>query len=181
MINTKMSKLALAIGALVMAGGAWAVPPTPAGDTSTIGVTATIAAACSVGDSTLAFGNLKMISDFGTQPVEWDTAVNSFLAICTKGTTLPKFSYVSANDAAGVFQLKGVTTATELIAYTLHQDASATLPPVSASTPIAHPAFIADGQSRGLVLTAKILSSAKAGKSVQSYSDTITVTSSFGS
>lgn len=175
-MNTKFSKLALAIGALVMAGGAWAVD-----DTSTIGVSATVEAACSVGAGTaIGLSSLVMITADGTTSTADSVATNTFPAICTNGTTLPKFAYSSANDASGVFQLIGATTATEFIAYTLHQDATGTLAAVAKATAIAHPAFTANGVSQTLSLAAKIVPAAKNGKSVQAYSDTVTITSSFG-
>lgn len=174
-MNTKFSKLALAIGALVMAGGAWAVD-----DTSTIGVSATVEAACSVGAGTaIGLSSLVMITADGTTSTADSVATNTFPAICTNGTTLPKFAYSSANDASGVFQLKGATKATEFIAYTLHQDATGTLAAVAA-TAIAHPDFTANGVSQTLSLAAKIVPTAKNGKLVQAYSDTVTITSSFG-
>ncbi len=173
-MNTKMTKLALALGAMALAGGAWAE-----GATSTIGASASIAAACSVGSgTTIALGSLVMITGDGTATAVDTSETNTFPAICTNGTTFPKFAYSSENGgAAGVFKLKGVDTVK--IDYTLYQAAVTTGTAVGA-TAAAHPDFLPNGVSQALSLAAKVAAADKAGKTVQAYSDVITITSSFG-
>lgn len=177
-MKTKISKLTLAIGALMMAGGAMA-----ASDTSTVGSTATVAAECTVGaGSEIALGALAMLTTDGTQTSADSTATAKFPAICTNGTTSPKFAYSSANSSTGGtadFRLIGGTTATEFITYTPYPSSDGTGTAVS-GTAAAHPSFTANGVSQSLDLSAKILAADKATKSVQSYSDTITITVSFG-
>ena len=180
-MKTKISKLALTIGALMMTGGAMAA----SGDTSTVGSTATVAADCTVGaGSAIALGTLTMLTTDGTQTTADSTIGATFPAICTNGTTSPKFAYSSANSSTGTgvaadFRLIGGTTATEFITYTPYPTSGGTGTAVS-GTAAAHPDFTANGVSQSLALSAKILAADKAKKSVQSYSDTITVTVSFG-
>ncbi|NQW81163.1 MAG: spore coat protein U domain-containing protein [Polaromonas sp.] len=175
-MKTKISKLTLAIGALMMAGGAMAA----SGDTSTVGSTATVAADCTVGaGSAIALGTLEMLTTDGTQTSTNTSAGATFPAICTNGTTSPKFAYASANGVTGSFRLIGGTTATEFITYTPYPSSDGTGTAVS-GTAAAHPSFTANGVSQSLDLSAKILATDKAKKSVQSYSDTITITVSFG-
>jgi spore coat protein U-like protein len=172
-MNTTMSKLALAIGALVVAGGAWAV-----NDTSTMGSTATVAKECAVGNGGgLSFGTLEMLNLTSAAQTTVDSvAASTFPAICTNGTTAPTFTYVSANTTGTNFRLKGVTTATEFIAYTPYPSADASLTAIVGAAATAHPAFTADGTTNTLDLSAKILAADKAAKLVQAYSDTITIT-----
>ena len=174
-MNTIISKIALALSALVMAGGAMA-------DTSTMGSTASIAAACSVGaGGTIALSSLVMLTVDGTQTALSTVAGATFPAICTNGTTLPKFAYASTNALATTdFRLKGGTTTTEYISYTMHPSLDGNLAAITGGFPTAHPDFVANGVSQSLKLSANISSGAKAEKSVQSYSDTINITVRFG-
>jgi spore coat protein U-like protein len=175
-MNANMNKLALAIGALAMAGGAMA-----AASTSTMGVTASVAAACSVGDGgTMALGPITMLSAVGTQTTTDTTATAAFPAICTKGTPIPTFTYVSTNvDGANNFRLIGGSVPGDLITYTLYQSPDSDGTPIGSGLGAPYPGFVIDGTSQSLVLTAKIAQAAKSGKSVQSYADTITITVTF--
>jgi spore coat protein U-like protein len=178
MKNMNTSKLALAIAAIAIAGAAGAADS----NTGTLAVSATVAAECAVAETApLAFANLAMLNiATATQNVADSIAAGTVNAICTNGTTLPKFKYASANVLTGAFRLKGGTVATDFIAYTVHQDSTATLAAVAHSTLIAHPDFSADGTTKSLNLSAKIVPAEKNGKSVQAYTDTITITTSFG-
>jgi spore coat protein U-like protein len=172
-MNIKLNKLALALGALVMAGSAVA-----ATDTATMGSTASIAAECAVADgTTLAFTKLDMLN-FGsaTQSTVDSTIAGTFNAICTNGATAPTFTYTSLNGGTADFHLKGQTIAGETIAYTLYQSTDSLASPVTINTPISQTTFVIDGTTKSLPLSAKILASAKNGKQVQSYADTITIT-----
>ena len=178
-MNTKLNKLALAIGALAMVSGAWA-----ANDTSTMAGTASVAAECAVGNGgTLAFGTLEMLNLETAAQTTVDTlGVSSFAAICTNGTTAPKFAYSSANKATNDFRLKGATTATEFITYTLYSSADSSTAPITGDTALAYGgavAFVADGTSKTLAVSAKILAADKATKLVQAYTDIVTITASW--
>lgn len=175
-MNAKLSKLVIAISATVLAGSAWAVD-----DTSTMSTSAAVVAECSVGNGTaITLGTLSMLTDAGTQTALNSTASATFPAICTNGTPSPKFSYVSGHVQGGVFRLQGGTTATEFINYTPFPSSDASGASIISGTAVAHPNFSADGTSKTLALSAKILAADKAAKSVQTYSDTITITASFG-
>lgn len=171
-----MSKLALAIGALLMAGGAMA-----ATDTSTMEVTASVAAACSVGNGgTMALGAITMLSADGTQTSTDTTAATAtFPAICTTGTSAPTFTYDSANVLTGAFRLKGVTTTTEFITYTLYPSNNGSGTVIASGVAAAYSGFTIDGTSKNLALSARIAPGAKSGQSVQNYADTITITVTF--
>lgn len=167
-------RLAFAVSTVLFAGGA------AAQDTADVEVTATIVAACSVGNgaATIALGNLQMIDTNGGQTTADDVGSTTFPAICTNGTDAPTFSYASANVDGTSFRLIGADS-TEYITYTLHQDSTGTLGAVTHATHAAHPDFTADGTSQNLAIAVKLTPAQKAAKTVQSYSDTITVTVSF--
>lgn len=174
-MNTKMTKLALALGALVMTGGVWAATTY---DTSTMAVSAAIVAECAVANGGgISFGNLVMLNTASaTQTTVDTTAASTFPAICTNGANSPTFTYASANTTGTDFLLKGSTTATEFITYTPYQTNSSSGTAIVGATAVAHPDFIANGTTNTLALSARILAADKATKSAQAYSDTITIT-----
>jgi len=178
-MNTKMTKLALALGAMVFASGAiFAETVSGAGS---MAASATIAMECSV-DTAAAIAitgpNMNMLSA-GARSATNAVGTANFSAICTNGTTTPKFAYTSTLGS-GSFQLKGADTTT-MMAYSLHQDTTGTLTGVTYNSSIAHPDFTAPatGAAQNLALAIKIAPAAKDGKLVQVYSDTIVITSSF--
>ncbi|MDB5890495.1 MAG: hypothetical protein JWP47_1326 [Polaromonas sp.] len=174
-MDKRLHKLALAICASMVTGGAMA-----ATDTSTMGVTASVEAACSVGNGgTMALGVIAMISPDGTRATTDTSATATFPAICTTGTAAPTFTYDSANVALGVFRLKGSTTATEFITYSLFPSADSTGTAITSGTAVAYTGFTTNGTSQNLALSAKILAASKTGQSVQAYTDTITITVTF--
>ena len=181
-MNTKINKLALAIGALAMVSGAWATT----NDTSTMAGTASVAAECAVGNGgTLAFGTLEMLNLETAAQTTVDTlGVSSFAAICTNGTTAPKFAYSSANKVTNEFRLKGAggATANDYITYTLYSAADSSTAPIIGGDALAYGgtvAFVADGTSKTLAVSAKILAADKATKLVQAYTDIVTITASW--
>jgi spore coat protein U-like protein len=173
-MKLKKTHIASALCAMLIAGAAMA-------DTATIEVTASISEACSVGNGTaIALGAMDMIDSNGGQATSDSVMSTTFAAICTNGTTAPKFSYASANEDGGNFRLKGDTDDEVFITYTLHQDTDASGSAVTADTEGDHPDFTADGTAQDLPLSVKVTSTDRAGKLAQSYADTITVTVSFG-
>jgi len=174
-MNNKLNKLVLAIGVLVAAGGTMA-----ATDGSTMEVTASVAAACSVGNGgTMALGTIAMISADGTRATTDTSITATFPAICTTGTPAPTFTYASANASATSFRLKGSTTATEFITYSLFPSTDSSGTEIASGTPVAYTGFVIDGSSKALPLSAKILAASKTGQLVQAYTDTITITVTF--
>lgn len=174
-MKTKLIPLALAMSTVFFASAAVAVE---VDDTSEIQVSASIAAACSVGNgASISLGSLQMISTSGTQNTADDVATTTFPAICTLGTTMPTFKYESQNGGGTSFALLGPSSAT--IAYTLHQDSTGTLAAVTHDTDAAHPDFEVDGTSQSLPVAVKVTQAQKAEKPVGSYEDVITVTVTF--
>ena len=177
-MSIKLNKIALVVGAMVLGGSAMAATV----DTGTVGVSATIAPACAVADSNtnLVFSPLVML-DFinaDTSPSD-STIAGSFKAICTNGTTFPTFTYVSAHVSGSAFRLIG-TNGVDTIDYTLYQSTDSMASPVTSNVAVAHPTFTANGIQQTLALSARIIPSAKNTKLVQAYTDTITITASFG-
>jgi spore coat protein U-like protein len=175
-MNTKLNlkKLALAIGAMALAGSAMAVT-----DGSTMAASATITQQCAVADGTeLAFSTLAMLDFVNAKESTSDALVaKEFNAICTKGSAAPTFTYTSTNGGTTDFHLKGSTTAAETIAYTLYQSADSEAAPVTINIAAVHPSFSTpNGAQTPLALSARIAAAAKNGKSVQSYADIVTIT-----
>jgi spore coat protein U-like protein len=172
MKKLNLNKLAIAAAIVATCGVAHATDS----NSGTLGVSAAIAPECNVQENTaIAFGNLSLLTGIAQSSTD-DTAVGSVDAICTAGTPTPQFRYTATN---GSFQLTGVTDPLQLINYTLYQNADALTSPVTYNTETAHPDFLADGVAHNLTLAARIAPSEKNGKSVQSYADTITVTTTF--
>ena len=176
-----LNKLIFALGAMAIASGAMAV--TSSNNSGVIGTTASIAASCSVANtstSNLSFSALDTIDvNNASTSANNSTVAGSFKAICTNGTAAPTFTYTSANGGTTDFHLNGVTTPAQTIVYTLYQSTDSTTNSVAINTPVAYPGFLTNGVQQTLNLSAKILAAAKSGKSVQSYADTITVTVTF--
>jgi spore coat protein U-like protein len=162
----------MAAAVVVISGAAQA---TDSGS-SNLAVSASISPECNVQQNTaISFNNLSMLTGVAQSTTD-DIAAGSIDAICTNGTPSPTFRYTSPN---GAFQLKGSTDATQLIGYSLYQTADASGSPVTYSTDVAHPDFTPDGSAHTLALSARITPSEKNGKSMQSYTDTIVVTTAF--
>lgn len=173
-MNTKMSKLALALGALVAAGGAMAADS----GTTTMGVSAAIVNECSLGNVTaLAFGNLAMLtSGAQSSTASASSGGGTFDAICTNGAPTPKLRFTSANvGGTSSFRLVGAD-ATTFIAYTVAESGGTA---ITYGTDAAFTGFAADGTVDSLTLTGSISAAQKAAKPIQAYTDTITITSSF--
>lgn len=141
----------------------------------TMGVTASIAEECSIGNVTaLDFGQLSML-DAGavTGAASASSGGGTFDAICTSGTTTPKLKFTSANTTGADFRLKGGSS---YIVYTLKDGSTE----IAYGTPASFTGFVADGTAKPLVITGSIAASEKTGKPIQAYTDTITITSTYG-
>lgn len=173
-MNTTMNKLALAMSALVMAGGAVAADS----GSATMGVSATIVNECSVGNTVaLAFGNLAMLTGAAqSSGASASTGGGTFSAICTSNAAnTPALRFTSANTGTSDFRLVGAD-GTSFIAYTLATSGSVD---IAHSTDAAFTDFEADGTVKALRIQGSISAAEKAGKKVQAYSDTITIQSSY--
>lgn len=175
-MNMNMNKLALVIGTMVMASGAWA---TESGF-GTMGTTASIEAACAVGSAVaMDFGPLAMLTGAAAQStvISMKLTGGTFDAICTNGTTAPKLQFTSANaGVTSTFRLVGATNGA-FIAYVLKDGTDTDT--IAYNTAAAFAGLTADGATKSLALIGRILPGEKNGKLVQAYGDTITITSSF--
>lgn len=115
-MNTKMSKLALAIGAMAMAGASMA-----ATDSADLAVGATVVNACAIGPGTLAFGgalSLAVTAGAGiagtTAAVDADSGTTISI-ICTNGAT-------AAITAGPGLNARKMISGTDLLPYELYTD-----------------------------------------------------------
>ena len=171
-MKTKMSKLALAVGALMMAGGAIA-----ATDTSSITSTATIAKACVVGSPTaMAFGSLALLdADTGKVVITGNNdAVGKFFTACTNGATDVTYSFAGVAET-GFAMLSGSDT----IVYTLFSDSGRTTPITKSIAAVSgdFAGFAADGEDHELSIYGRVVLADNVAKPVSAnYTDAITVT-----
>ncbi|MDB5953659.1 spore coat protein U domain-containing protein [Ramlibacter sp.] len=173
-MKTKISKFAIAFAAAMLSVGAFA---TDSGS-GTMGVTASIGDECSVGNAAvLGFGQLSMLANGSpSTAASASTSGGTFDAVCTSGTTTPKLKFSSANSSGTDFRLVGAVTTTYIV-YTL---AEAGGNAIAYNTVASFTGFSADGTTKSLAIVGAIASSEKTGKAKQAYSDTITITSTYG-
>lgn len=173
-MNMKFTKHLAAVAATLACAGAFA---TDSGS-GTMGVTASIGEECSIGNVTaLDFGQLSMLAaGAATSGASASSAGGTFDAICTNGTTTPKLKFTSANTAGSNFRLKGVD-GTSYMVYTLAESGGTA---IAYDTAAAFTGFVAEGDTKSLAITGSIAASEKSGKAKQAYSDTITITSTYG-
>ena len=118
-MNTKMTKLALALGALVMTGGVWA-----ATDTANLAVSATVETICAIGPGTLSFNTLKLEVNAGAgtvTPVNHDANSGTSISIaCTIGSTAAITAGLGLNASVG--SVRNMLSGTDLLAYELYTD-----------------------------------------------------------
>lgn len=174
MSTTKLTKLALAVGSMAIAAGAMA---TDSGSGS-INVTASIAPECAVGNTTaMLFGSMTMLSATGARTTSSRTSIGgTFDTICTNGTSTPKLRFTSPNAAGNSFRLVGADGST-YIRYTLEESGRGNA--ISPGNDATFTGLAADGSTKSLQIIGTITADAKHGKSVQTYSDTIYITSSY--
>lgn len=171
-MTSKMTKLMIALGTMTLAGAAMA-----AGESATMGVAASIASQCSVGNVVpLRFGEIEMLgTGTRTSSDSESTGGGTFDAICTNGTQAPKFKFTSANTWYNDYRLVGADGTTH-ITYTLATSGNTA---IVYGTAAAFSGFEANGSVVSLRIKGAIAAADKQGKAVQEYSDTITITASF--
>ena len=107
-MNTKMSKLALAIGALVMAGGAMAAD-------ATAPITAEVIAPIAITKVTdLSFGNLAAGNGVVTVATDSTRAAAGPLALVTTGSTPTAAKFNVTGQGAQTFSIVTTASSTEL-------------------------------------------------------------------
>lgn len=174
-MKVKFKKFAAAIAATLVSAGAFAVDS----GTGTMAVTASIAEECSIGNTAaLAFGQLSVLTNGAASSAASDSlSGGTFDAICTTGTTTPKLRFTSANaGATNSFRLVGAD-GTTFIVYTISESGGTA---IAYDTAAAFTGFSADGATKNLGIVGSIAASEKSGKAKQAYTDTITITSSYG-
>ncbi|MES2942851.1 MAG: hypothetical protein V4772_08285 [Pseudomonadota bacterium] len=173
-MNKKMTKLAVAISAVLMVGGAMA---TDSGS-GTMAVSGSIAAECAVGNTAaMTFGALTMLTTAGAQSAASNSSSGgTFDAICTNGTSTPKLRFTSLNTGTADFRLVGADT-TSYIVYTLAVSGGGAA--ITYGTDAAFAGLTADGTTKSLAIVGTIAAAAKNAKAIQAYTDTITITSSY--
>lgn len=117
-MNTNLKKLVLAMGAAMMAGGAWA-----ATDSADLAVGATVENACAISAGTLAFGTLalEVNAGLGTKTAaNHDASSGTTISIaCTNGASAAITAGLGAN-AVGL--VRNMISGSDLLAYELYTD-----------------------------------------------------------
>jgi spore coat protein U-like protein len=170
-MTSKMTKLMIVLGAMTVAGSAMA-------QSATMSTSASIASECSVGNMVaLGFGDIQMLTEGApSSTASESTGGGTFDAICTNGTPGPKFKFTSANTWFNDYRLIGAD-GTTFLNYTLTTSGNTA---ITYGTPTTFGGFAANGTTQSLRIKGSIAAADKLGKLVQQYSDTITVTASFG-
>jgi len=177
-MSTRTSKLALSVGALLMAGSVWA------STTATMNATAIIQEECAVGNVTgIGFSALSMLNNAAPTQQNSETSA-TFDAICTNATDQPQFTFSSANTTGTDFRLGTARWQGTYIPYKLYTDVDgyqqAVTGGVATEFGMMGDGFMANGTTQQLTLVAKILAADKVGKpTADDYADTITITVSW--
>lgn len=179
MYNKKNIKALLGCCALLTLGAAHAGQTDS--NTGSLAVSATISPECAVAQKTaISITKLTMLDTSNAKPdtTTDDVKAGALYAICTNGTQTPQFRFQSAN-AASAFKMLG-DDATTTIDYTLWEGTTGSGTSIGANSDAAFSGFTADGTQQTLNLSIRVAASAKNGKPIQGYSDTITITTSYG-
>lgn len=116
-MNTKMSKLVVALGAVAVTGTSMA-----ATDTANLAVSATVVNACAIGAGTLAFGSLSLAVTAGagtagtTADVDADSGT-SISIICTNGASAAITGDLGLNAVGSV---RKMISGSDLLTYELY-------------------------------------------------------------
>jgi spore coat protein U-like protein len=173
-MKIKFNKLGAAFAVVLVSASAFA---TDSGQ-GQMQVTASIGEECSIGNAaTLDFSALSMLSNGApSTAASLSASGGTFDAICTAGTTTPKLKFSSANTSGSDFRLVGAD-GTTFIVYTLAESGGTA---IAYNTAASFTGFDADGTTKSLAITGSIAAGEKTGKAKQLYSDTITITSTYG-
>jgi spore coat protein U-like protein len=181
MYNNKKFKVLLGFAAFLAFGAAQAGQTDS--NTGSLSVAATISPECAVAQNGgLSITKLTMLdtTNAAQDTTTNDTATGSLHAICTNGTQTPMLRFSSANEGGTTnFRLVG-TDGTTFIVYTLWEGLTSSGTQIAHNTDAAFTGFSADGTQKTLNLSMKVTAAARATAGIQAYSDTITVTTSYG-
>jgi spore coat protein U-like protein len=171
-MNANMNKLALVIGAMAMAGGAWA-----ATESGNLAVGATVQNACAIGPGSLSFGtNLKLAvaanGTIGTTDAVDGDSGSTISIICTNGAEATITGDAGANNSGGRRMVAG---AGEYLAYALYTDALAGTE--LGAVPLSGIAYNGTGSTTtNTTVYGKILGSSLAAAKAGVYGDTVILT-----
>lgn len=174
-MNTKLIAACAASAALALATPAMATPIT---ETGTVAVSATLTAACSIGDGTLAFGSFNSLTakddGTGSAAVDNDADTGAIDYICSNGANA-SLTISSANAAGTQLQMKHGTS--DLLAYNVYVDGDADTG--TQLTPGGDPyALDADGIAKSVTLYGRVPGTT-ANQKLGDYADTLTLTVSY--
>lgn len=120
-MNTKMTKLTLALGAIVMAASASAVAAT---DTANLAMSATVNTICAIGPGAISFGTLTLDVNAGAGTVtlaNHDADSGSSISIaCTNGSSAAITAGAGSNSAGAT---RNMISGSDLLAYELYTNA----------------------------------------------------------
>ena len=128
-MNAKMSKLALAMGAMVIAGASMA-----AEETGTLTASATVVNACAIGDGALAFSSFSVLDGGNGTVLAGATNADISVAVsvaCTIGLAGAVVTFGSENYSAG-WRMKDAGT--NYLPYSLYSDEARTTGIIPATT-----------------------------------------------
>lgn len=168
MIIRKIAAAAALAGTVALA-----IPAHAASESGTVDVSATLTAACFIGDGTLSFGDVVSIGEGGTAGTKAAAADKSadtgaINYVCSNGATAT-LGFAGANDSVGQLQM---ANGTERLAYNIYTD-SAHLEPVTPGT--TNVSLTADGTDKTITLYG-VVPGATANKPIGAYTDTLTLT-----
>jgi hypothetical protein len=180
MRNNNKIKLALAFTSLLAYGATHGAQTDS--NTGSLSVSTTISPECAVAENVaLSITKLTMLNTTtaAQDTTTDDKAAGSLHAICTNNTPTPQLRFDSANVSGSDFRLKGADGTTYII-YTLWEGTTSSGTQITPATNAAFTGFAADGTQKTLDLSMKVAATDRAGAGIQAYSDTITVTTSYG-
>ncbi len=169
--TAKMTKMALAIASLAIAGSSLA-----ATDTANLTVGATVQNACAIGPGTLSFGTtLAMAVNAGagtqgtTNNVDADSGTTVEI-VCTTGASATVTAGLGTNPAESV---RKMISGADLLAYELYTASERTTVLDSASGSIAH---TGTGANETVTIYGRILGADLAAAKAGTYADTVALT-----
>jgi spore coat protein U-like protein len=122
-MNTKMTKLAMAIGAMAMAGAAMATT-----DGSTLAVSATVSNNCAISNGTIAFSTIQLAANKGVGTIGTTAAAaansgSTISVICTNGASAAITGGLGSNGSGAIRKMiGGPGPGTDLLTYELYSD-----------------------------------------------------------
>lgn len=120
-MNTKMSKIALFVGALAATGGVWA-----ASDTAHLDVGATVNNACAIGEGYLSFGTIALPVNSGVGTRDSSLAIDASAAVpvvCTNGATAAITGDMGLNGGGSS---RKMASGSDLLGYQLYTSSART-------------------------------------------------------